>query len=110
LNPTVFPGEYTPVDAAGGLNLRVQENRAYGVQSVLTGDICPGLSLRGPCCVFAPNEIVRNKNGILEQGSGRPAPDILCRRLNLDKLAEIANPYTQDKNPAFMDRHVDMLY
>jgi predicted amidohydrolase len=110
LNPTVFSREYTPVDAAAGLNLRVQENRVYGVQSVLVGDSGLGFPLEGPCAIYAPNDMVRNKNGILEQGSGRFAPDILCRRLNLERLRDIINPYTADRNAAFMDKYVDRLY
>jgi predicted amidohydrolase len=110
LNPAVFARDYTPVDAAAGLNLRVQENRVYGVQSVLVGDSGLGFPLEGPCAIYAPNDMVRNKNGILEQGSGRFAPDILCRRLNFDRLRDITNPYTADKNPTFMDKYVDRLY
>lgn len=110
LNPTWFRREYTPVDAAAGLNLRVQENRLYGIQSVAVGDTGLGFALEGPCAIYAPNEIVRNKNGILEQGSGRFSPDILCRKLNVDKLADIHNPYTLDRNPDFMDKYVDRLY
>jgi predicted amidohydrolase len=110
LNPTVFVRDYTPVDAAAGLNLRVQENRIYGVQSVLVGDSGLGFPLEGPCAIYAPNDMVRNKNGILEQGKGRFAPDILCRRLNFDRIRDISNPYTADKNPTFMDKYVDRLY
>jgi len=110
LNPTYYRYEYTPADAADGLNLRVQENKIYGVQSVAVGDTGLGFALQGPCAIYAPNEIVRSKNGILEQSSGRYAPDILFRRLNLDKLAEIKNPYTLDKNSAFLDKYVDRLY
>ncbi|MDL2233618.1 hypothetical protein LJC63_08605, partial [Ruminococcaceae bacterium OttesenSCG-928-L11] len=81
LHPTAFTHDYTPVDAASGINLRVQENRVYGIQSVLVGDSGLGFTLEGPSCIFAPNEVVRSKNGILEQTSGRFSPDVLCRRL-----------------------------
>jgi len=110
LNPTWFRQEYTPADAADGLNLRVQENKLYGVQSVAVGDTGLGFPLQGPCAIYAPNEIVRGKNGILEQSSGRYAPDIICRRLNLDKLSEIKNPYMLDKNTSFLDKYMDRLY
>jgi len=110
LNPTWLRREYTPADAADGLNLRVQENKFYGVRSAAVGDTGLGFPLQGPCAIYAPNEIVRGKNGILEQSSGRYAPDILYRRLNLDKLSEIKSPYTSDKNSAFLDKYVDRLY
>jgi hypothetical protein len=88
----------------------VQENGIYGIQSVLVGDSGLGFKLEGSCCVFAPNEYVRSKNGILEQGANRKAADVVCRRLNLDKLAELKNPYRADKNPEFLDKYVDRLY
>ncbi|MDR2931542.1 MAG: hypothetical protein LBV27_00380 [Oscillospiraceae bacterium] len=110
LNPTLYMREYTPVDDAAGLNLRVQETHLYGVQSVMVGDSELGFVMEGPSCIYAPNEMIRAKNGVLEKSSGRYAPDILCRRLNLDRLETLSNPYTKDVNTAFMERYVDRLY
>ena len=110
LHPTAFAQPHTAVDAAAGLNLRVQENRFYGVQSVLVGDSGLGLLLEGPCCVLAPNALLPAKNGIKEQGTGGTARAVLCTRLNLEALTGIVNPYTDDANPAFLEKYIDRLY
>ena len=110
LCPTAFPGEYTSVTAALGLNLRVQETKLYGVQSALVGDSGLGFSLEGGCAIFAPNELLKQKNGVLVKAGGRFYPDIASATLNLDRLSRIQNPYTQDKNVEFMDKYADRLY
>lgn len=110
INPTIHSGEYTPADAAGGLNLRVQENRLYGIRSVMVGDNGFGSVMESPSCIFAPNSLIRAKNGILEKSSGRPEPDILYRSLDIDRLDSASDPYTKDTNPAFMERYADRLY
>ena len=112
LNPTVIRGSYTPMDAAGGLNLRVQENSLYGVQSTMVGDTGIGAVLETPCAVFGPNELLRTrmKNGLIEQSSGRNEPDVLCIKLDLDVIENIRNSYLHDKNPDLLNRYIDRLY
>lgn len=109
LNPNVFVHEHTTVDMALGINMRVQENFVYGVQSVLVGDSGIGFTLEGSGCVFSPNEMLMRKNGVTAQTSGRLEPDIICARLNLDKL-EDGSPRTSDKNPELMKKYIDRLY
>ena len=112
LNPTVIRGSYTPMDAAGGLNLRVQENSLYGVQCTMVGDSNLGANLEAPCAFFGPNELLRTrvKNGLIEQSSGRDEPAVLCVKLDLDVVENIRNPYLHDKNPDLLNRYMDRLY
>jgi len=112
LNPTTIRGSYTPMDAAGGINLRVQENSFYGVQSTLVGDTGIGTVLEAPCAFFGPNELLRTrmKNGLMEQSSGKNEPEVLCVTLDLDVIENIRNPYLHDHNPDFIKNHIDRLY
>ena len=110
LHPTAFAHGFTPADGAAGLNLRIQENNFYGVQSVLVGDSSLGFLLEGPCCIMAPGALAAAKNGTQDQGAGRMAREVLCVRLNLDKLAAINNPYAGDKNHSFLEKYIDRLY
>ena len=112
LNPTALAGLYTPIDTAGGLNLRVQENSIYGVQCTMVGDTRLGLHLEAPCAIFAPNEMIRArvKNGLLLQSMGGGEPDILSATLDLDVIRGIRNPYFHDKNPDLLNKHIDKMY
>jgi len=110
LCPAVFHGEYTPVQAALGLNMRVQETKLYGVQSTLCGDTGLGFSVEGGCAIFAPNELIRKKNGVVMRAGGGFSPEVVCASLSGDRLERIYNLYTQDKNPALMEAYVDRLY
>lgn len=110
VSPAVFTQEHTLVDIALGLNMRVQENYIYGVQSVLVGDSGLSFTTEGSGCIFSPNEMLMRKNGVLAQTSGRYEPDIICARLNYDKLYAVGSPYTQDKNPELMKKYLDRLY
>ncbi|MFV0401664.1 MAG: nitrilase-related carbon-nitrogen hydrolase [Oscillospiraceae bacterium] len=112
LNPSVFPGERSPVDDADGLNLRVQENPIYGVQIVMVGDTGLGFQLTGNACVYAPLTLYRShaKNGIQMRSSGLPRSELLLSRLNLASLAGIRDPYRQDTNPELMAAYIEKLY
>lgn len=110
LCPNAFLDEYTPVDSSLGPNMRAQENRMYAVQSSLVGETGLGFSLEGGGRIFAPNELLRHKNGVVAKTSGRHEPDIICISLDLDRLDAIGNPYTQDKNREFMQQYIDRLY
>jgi predicted amidohydrolase len=110
VSPSVFTREYTPVDMALGLNMRVQENFIYGAQSVLVGDTGLGFTVEGSGCLFAPNELLMRKNGLMAQTTGRYEPDVACAKLDYDALDLSASPYTQDKNPEFMRKYLDRLY
>lgn len=110
LCPGAFKGEYTPIMSTLGLNMRVQESKLYGVQSALVGDPGLGFSMEGGCAIFAPNEMVKRKNGIVARASGGFEPDVVCAPLNLDRLELIQNPYHYDKNRDFMHKYVDRLY
>lgn len=110
LSPSVSMQEFTPVKKALGLNMRVQENFLYGVQSMMVGDTGLGFQLEGEGCVFAPNELLMRKNGVMAQTSGRFEPDIVCTKISYDRLEDTGSPYTQDKNPEFMAKYIDYLY
>lgn len=110
LCPGFFFDEYTPVNASLGPNMRAQENRVYTVQSCLVGETGLGFSFEGGGRIYAPNELLRHKNGVAAKSSGRHEPDMACMALDLDRLDEIRNPYTQDRNPDFLQRYVDRLY
>jgi predicted amidohydrolase len=112
LNPTVMPGSYTPIDTAGGLNLRVQENSIYGVQCTMVGNTGLGVQLEAPCVIFAPNELIRArvKNGLMLQSLGGSEPDVLSATLDLDVIRNIKNPYLHDQNPDVLDRYIDRMY
>jgi len=111
LNPTAFAGNYTPMDSAGGLTVRVQENSVYGVQCTMVGDTGLGISMDAPCAVYAPNKLVRApvKNGLLLQSSGHTVAEILSATLDLEAISNIQNPYLHDKNPALLDKYIDRL-
>ena len=111
LNPTAFVGDYTPMDSAGGLAVRVQENAIYGVQCTMVGDTGLGISMNAPCAVYAPNELVRTrvKNGLLSQSSGESEPEILSVTLDLEVIESIKNPYWNDKNPKLLGKYLDRL-
>lgn len=110
LHPAVFVGEYTPMRSTLGLNMRVQENRLWGVQSVLVGDTGLGFAAEGACCVFAPVELTQNRNGTFSRSNGRFEPDILCTTLNLERPHQVRNPYRQDHNIEFLEKYIDRLY
>lgn len=110
LSPNVSMQEYTPVRMALGLNMRVQENFIYGVQSMLVGDTGLGFQIEGSGCVFSPNELLMRKNGVLAQTSGRLEPDIVCAKISYDRLEDTGSPYTQDKNPEFLAKYINYLY
>lgn len=110
LCPAAFRGEYTPIRSALGLNMRIQETKLYGVQSALCGDTGLGFTLGGGCAVFAPNEMVKQRNGVVLRATDGPEPDVICTALNLDRLEMIQNPYMQDKNRDLMYQYVDKLY
>ena len=110
LCPNVLINEYTPVDSSMGPNMRAQENRICAVQSSLVGETGLGFTLEGGGRIFAPNELLRHKNGVMAKTSGRHEPDIACISLDLDRLDAIRNPYTQDKNPDFLQKYIDRLY
>lgn len=110
LCPNSFIDEYTPVDSSMGPNMRTQENGVYCVQSSLVGETGLGVSLEGGGRIFAPNDLLKNKNGVAAKTSGRSEPDVVSLFLNLDKLDEIQNAYTQDTNPEFMQKYIDRLY
>lgn len=112
LSPAAIPGVYTPMDSAGGLNLRVQENSVYGVQCTMVGGTKLGAVLEAPCIFYAPHEVLRSKvkNGIFAQTNGRNEPEVLCARLDLDILLNIRNPYKHDKNPELLSKYIDKLF
>ena len=111
LNPAVFARQYTPVDTADGLNLRVQEAGLYGVQSTLVGraNTC---TLHGPACVFSPCEIAGppGNNGVVARSNGRHAPDMAVGVLNMNRLGLLCDPLTSDSNPQFISKYYDRLY
>lgn len=109
VNPSVFAGEHTAIDMAMGVNMRVQENFIYGAQSTLVGDTSLGFTANGAGRIFVPNAFLARKNGVLLETSGRQDPDIICARLNLDRLEE-GCPYTRDKNPEMLEKYIDRLY
>ena len=110
LGSRLFYREYGPVQAALGLNMRVQEAGLYGVQSALVGKTSLGFALEGAAQIFAPNELVRAKNGILVQSHTRHEPDVICAQLSLEHLEGPRTPYLQDKNSALMRKYLDRLY
>lgn len=110
LHPTAFLGEYTPVHSTLGLNMRVQENNLWGVQSIPIGDTGLGFAAEGYCCIFGPVELTRSRNGTVARSSGRLEPDILCVTLSLERLAQAHNPYRQGCNKTFLKRYIDRLY
>ena len=110
LGSRLFYKEYGPVQAALGLNMRVQEAGLYGVQSALVGKTSLGFTLEGAAQIFAPNELVRTKNGIFMQSHTRYEPDVVCAQLSLENLDEPRNPYLQDKNSELMRKYLDRLY
>ena len=110
INPNAYIDEYTAVDDAAGLNLRVQENSIYGIKSVIAGDSGLGAVFQGASCFYIPNELAKIKNGILEKAIGGMQPQVLCCKLDIDKLDNIKNSYTADKNPEFMEKYIDRIY
>ena len=110
LCPSGYVDAYDPVDSTLGANMRAQENRVYSVMSSLVGETGLGFSLEGGGRIFAPNELLRHKNGVAIKTSGRHEPEIAYLLLNLDKLDDIRNPYTQDINKEFMAKNIDRLY
>ncbi len=110
ISPNISMHEYTPVNMALGLNMRVQENAVYGVQSMLVGDTGLGFATEGYGSVFSPNELLIKKNGSLAHTSGRYEPDIVCAKLNYDRLEDSFSPYIHDKNPELLAKYIDRLY
>jgi len=110
LCPGAFADSYEHVDSTLGPNMRAQENRIYAALSSLVGEINLGFTLEGGGRIFAPNELLRQKNGVAAKTSSRHEPEVTHLFLNLDKLDEIRNPYTEDQSKEFMEKHVDKLY
>lgn len=110
VSPAVYTREHTPVDMAMGLNMRVQENFIYGVESTMVGDSGLGFPTEGSGCIFSPNGMLMRKNGVLAQTSGRYEPDIVAAKLDFDKLDITGSPLTQDKNPELLRKYIDRLY
>jgi len=110
LCPGVFADNYEPVDSTLGPNMRAQENRVYAAFSSLVGETGLGFSVEGGGRIYAPNEILRHKNGVAAKTKGRHEPEAAHLLLNLDKLDEIRNPYTESQNKEFMEKNIDRLY
>ena len=108
--PSAFVGAYDPVDSTLGPNMRAQENRVYAVLSTLVGETGLGFSFEGGGRLYAPNELLRYKNGVAAKTSGGHGPDVACLSLGLSKLDDIRNPYTQDVNFEFLRKNIDRLY
>lgn len=111
-NPTAFVGQYNGVDAAAGLNLRVQELPLYGVQSTLIGRTPFGFDLSGPSGVFGPLRFAlpNAKNGMYLRTIKHHQTQVLTARLALDSLHGISDPLLEDTNPEFSLKYVDRLY
>jgi len=110
LCPAAYADGYHPVDSTLGPNMRAQENRVYAAMSSLVGDSGLGFSLEGGGRIFAPNELLRHKNGLAAKTSGLHQPDVAYLSLNLDRLEGIQNPYTQGENKAFMAANADKIF
>jgi len=110
LCPAAYTDGYHPVDSTLGPNMRAQENRVYAAMSSLVGDSGLGFSLEGGGRIFAPNELLRHKNGLAAKTSGLHQPDVAYLSLNLDRLEGIQNPYTQGENKAFMAANADKIF
>ncbi len=110
LCPGAFLNEYTPIHSSAGPNMRAQENNVFAAQSTLVGDTGLGFSLEGGGRIYAPNGLLRHKNGVAAKTSGRREPDVAALTLNLERLGEVNDPYTHDRNPGFMQRFIDRLY
>ena len=110
LNPAGFFHEHTPMDTAGGLGLRVQENVLYGVQSTMVGTTGLEFDLEGPCTIYAPQGVTSRRNGVVAQSNGRHEPDLINSTLSFDSLDAVRSPYLHDKNTGLMDKYIDRLY
>ncbi|MDR2909421.1 MAG: hypothetical protein LBU86_06030 [Oscillospiraceae bacterium] len=110
LCPTAYVGEYTPIHSSLGPNMRAQENQIYAVASSLVGETTLGFSLEGGGRIFAPNELLKHKNGVAGKTSGYHQPDLACMSLDLDRLLKIKNPYSSDTNTDFLQKNIDRLY
>lgn len=109
LSPSAFSGEYTAIRTALGLNMRVQESRMWGIQSVLVGDTGFGFAAEGCSCVFAPVMMTASQNGVLARSSGQFEPDVLCAPVSGIRLNLLEDPYREDCNPAFLKNCIDRL-
>ena len=110
LCPAVYADAYNPVDSTLGPNMRVQENRIYAAMSSLVGESGLGFSLEGGGRIFAPNELLRHKNGVAAKTNGLHQPDVAYLSLNLDRLEQIENPYTHGANKGFMAANYDKIF
>lgn len=111
LNPTAI-SQYNSIDASLGLNLRVQEQGIYGVQSTLVGDTGAGVVFDAPSCLIKPILDGRSKalNGITEQTHGRIRSEVLPLRLNLQALEIYQHDFRSDKNPVFLEENFNIMY
>lgn len=109
LHPTIFFEEYTPLHSVLGLNMRVQENSVWGIQSTMVGATGFGSTAHGPCAIFAPVSLTSDKNGIFASSSGAHEEEVLCEKISMHSLAHLYNPYQSDTNPVFIQRYINSL-
>lgn len=111
-NPTAFIAPYTGVDAALGLNLRVQEQPLFGIQSTLIGKTPFGFSLDGPSGVFAPLRfsLPNAKNGMYIRTIKQNQTQLITARISENALDTVEDDLTEDKNPEFIKKYINSLY
>ena len=88
-----------------GLPMRVQENKAYGIQSAMFYNLFPSKG-RGLGGFYGPYQLSPGRDGVLSQVREE---GVLLSYLNLEKLSRLVDVYTGDKNP-IVDRSLAELY
>lgn len=85
LLPTANPEEYNYYKALRGIWPRVQENLVYGVKSTLVGQAF-GLTLTGKAGIYAPLELTRSQDGVINESANHDREDVVVAMLDLEAL------------------------
>ena len=96
--------------ATRGLNMRVQETRLWGAQSVRDGDTGLGIVTDGAACIFGPVELTYSQNGVLARSNGKYEPDTACDTIHLNWLNRPRGAYKSDVNIEFMEKYLDRIF
>ena len=101
--------EYNNYLSLRGIWPRVQESNVYGLKSALTGNI-GNIKFTGKAGIYAPFSITEDKSGILCETKSYSDDEIAISSVNLEKLKEYVNPYTDDLNYEMYNKYYPKIY
>lgn len=110
LNCDLALGPYNPYAAQVGLEMRVQEARAYGVKSVMVGEMPFETKLYAKSGIYAPFLSTNDLSGVLAQADSYMHDAVLTESIDYARLAYAEDIYTHDTNEGLLRKNAPKCY